>query len=122
MANESAMQMTQMNTRITHQLKERGEAVFAQAGLTASAAIRRLFEIAVEHEREPEKIHELLFPDSTEQVEERRAALKRAHAQGSTLYLNACKDLGIDAFAPLPDLDELRFEGMIERYGSEGLQ
>lgn len=121
MASESAVQMTQMNTRIAYQLKERGEAVFAQAGLTASAAIRRLFEIAVEHEREPEKIQELLFPDSVKQDEDRRVELKRAHAKGSTLYLNACKDLGIDAFAPLPDLDELRLEGMIERYGSEGL-
>ena len=48
--------MTQMNTRIEQDLKQRGDAVLAEAGFSPSEAVRALWKFAVAHEREPKAV------------------------------------------------------------------
>ena len=47
------MSMAQMNTRIDAEVKERGDAVLAQAGYSSSQAVRAIWSFAASHAHEP---------------------------------------------------------------------
>ena len=47
------MPMAQMNTRIDAEVKERGDAVLAQAGYSSSQAVRAIWSLSLIHISEP---------------------------------------------------------------------
>lgn len=120
-AEALARDMTQMNTRISRSLKQRGDAVIERAGLTPSQAIRQLYKLAIACEHNPTQLKEILFPRSPSEQEERRLARAEAFRAGAERYTQACAALGLPAHAPspLPDDETLRYEALTERYGLE---
>ena len=66
-------QTAQLNTRINQELKQRGEAAFAEAGLTSSEAIRLLYTFAAEHRHQPELILQRLTDEAHDEEHTRRA-------------------------------------------------
>ena len=84
---EKASPMTQMNTRIERELKQRGDAVLARAGFSPSEAVRALWEFAAAHEREPQAVARALAVEDPEaererqeRIQRKRDSLKRLHA------------------------------------------
>lgn len=69
-------ELTQMNTRIDRELKERGDAALARAGFTPSQAVRALWEFAAKHEYEPEAIMQALSPEQSQDIEDDEIAAK----------------------------------------------
>lgn len=49
-----ATEMTQLNARISKQLKQRGDEVFAREGLSASQVVRAVWGYAAQHQEVPE--------------------------------------------------------------------
>ena len=54
------MPMAQMNTRIDAEVKERGDAVLAQAGYSSSQAVRAIWSFAASHAHEPLAVRQFL--------------------------------------------------------------
>ena len=115
-------QTTQLNTRINQDLKQRGDAAFAEAGLTSSEAIRLLYTFAAEHRHQPELIVQRFSnePDDEERAKRERglSAIKRGHR----LCDEALAQLGIDN--PDPEIlampyDQLKELAFAEKYGME---
>ncbi len=102
----------QMNVRIDRQLKEAGDTVLANIGMTPSQAVRALWEYLVINERMPSKegSAEILSDEANQRFVESRAA------QGSHIIRDSCLKYGI----PIPefsgDYDDLYEEAMAERY------
>ena len=114
-------QTAQLNTRINQDLKQRGDAAFAEAGLTSSEAIRLLYTFAAEHRHEPELIVQRLSNESDEERAKRERGLS-AIRRGRHLFDEALAQLGIDN--PDPEIltmpyDQLKELAFAEKYGME---
>lgn len=119
-----ARRMTQINTRISAVLKERGEAGFAAANMTSSEAIRLLYEFAAAHTQQPEALRSALSLDDEAHAEREVARRRRIEgfAQAGQLVPSFLEEAGavqVDpslANAPYKRLKELAYA---ERYGIE---
>lgn len=102
----------QMNVRMDRQLKDAGDAVLAQIGMTPSQAVRTLWEYLVVNGRMPSRSG-IAVPSSNVPA---TASVESRVTQGSHIVRDACLKYGI----PVPDLsgdyDDLYEEAMAERY------
>ena len=120
------MAMTQMNTRIDSQVKERGDAVLAQAGYSPSRAIRAVWSFAASHAHDPEAVKDFLQQaeggadgSRTEAVEAKLQALDR----GLRLHEQLERTIGArnKVEHDLPDDRHLRGEALFSRWEERGL-
>lgn len=74
--------MTQMNTRIERDLKQRGDAALARAGFSPSEAVRALWTFAAAHESEPHVVAQALA------IEDPHAEERQQHVQKRLASLN----------------------------------
>ena len=123
-----ASPMTQMNTRIERELKQRGDAVLARAGFSPSEAVRALWEFAAAHEREPQAVARALAVEDPEaererqeRIQRKRDSLKRLHATIAEFRerYGITQD-AIDAVNRMSD-KELYEQALVERYEERGL-
>ena len=112
--------MTQMNTRIEQDLKQRGDAVLAEAGFSPSEAVRALWKFAVAHEREPKAVTRALALDDPKAEARREAALKKIKVldRAETDMTKTLEFLGV--VFELSDI-ELLEQALTERYAARGL-
>lgn len=123
-----ASPMTQMNTRIERELKQRGDAVLARAGFSPSEAVRALWEFAAAHEREPQAVARALAVEDPEAERERQERIQRKRdtlAKARKDMANAMSRLGITdkgmrKVFETPD-KELYEQALVERYRERGL-
>ena len=72
------MEATQLNVRISPELKARGDEALSEAGFTPSAAVRALWSLAVAHREDPDGRRAVLLPEGgRENNEERQADIER---------------------------------------------
>lgn len=121
---QPAHQTTQINTRINQELKQRGDAAFAAAGLTSSEAIRTLYEFAAAHELQPELIlQRFASPSDNEKIaREKRERGLAAIDCGGVLYAEALRKLGVtnpDATILSMSYDQLKELAFAEKYERE---
>lgn len=118
-------QAVQVNTRMSHDLKQQGEAAFAAAGITSSEAIRMLYQFASDHRHQPELLIQRL--SSFDGDEEREAREKRKRGLAA---IRRGRDLFSDTLAKLdvrnPDqtvldmpIDQLKELAFTEKYGTD---
>ncbi len=122
-----AVVMTQMNTRIEQDLKQRGDAVLAEAGFSPSEAVRALWKFAVAHEREPKAITRIFAIEDPEAEARREAALKKIEvldrAKGDmskTLERLGVTPEAVREASKTSD-KELLEQALMERYEERGL-
>lgn len=113
-------QTAQINVRIKQELKQCGDAVFAEAGLTSSEAIRLLYTFAANHQHQPELIVQRLAgsheDEESARWERRLTVVKRARG----LYGQALAELGInnpDTETLNMSYDLLKEAAFAEKYG-----
>lgn len=123
---------TQMNVRLSTDLKTRGDAALQAAGLTPSAAVRALWQFAADHEHEPLVIAEevaRLEGDSSGVKDELRRRLD-AYGRARTVFSDRMAGLGVSCEAGAPacagsvgeaSVGELREEALLERMADRGL-
>ena len=123
-----ATDMVQMNTRIGRSLKERGDAAIERAGMTPSQAVRKLWEFAACNAHNPRAIQNLLEVESKDEAarneaEEERARRREVVHRGANIYLEVCKQVGIDPskFTADETYEELRENALLERLRERGL-
>ena len=121
----SAAATAQINARINAELKQRGDAALAAAGLTPTQAVRALWELAAEHAERPEVIEQALFPERAEraasEAEQRRSRRLAAAQRGPRIVEEAIAVAGIDieaSDASTMSYDELKELAYTERYGA----
>ena len=56
------MEATQLNARISPELKARGDEALTEAGFTPSAAVRALWSLAIAHREDPDGLRAVLLP------------------------------------------------------------
>lgn len=72
------MEATQLNVRISPELKARGDEALSEAGFTPSAAVRALWSLAVAHRKDPDGLRAVLLPEGgRDNNEERQADIER---------------------------------------------
>lgn len=117
----------QVNARIERDLKERGDAALAAAGITPTQAVRSLWELAANNAKNPRKITDALFPqqakDAAREMTSARVRKKELAQKGPQLFEHACGQLGIDlrdgvCEASGASLAELKEAACWERYGN----
>lgn len=114
---------TQINVRIAHSLKEAGDTVLRQAGLSPTQAVRALWELAARNADSPEAVTHALFPEAAQLKEkgEEEAKSRRARliSQGPRISRQVFEELGISLSyeADSPSYDDLKEEVLAERYG-----
>ena len=132
------MEATQLNVRISPELKARGDEALTRAGFTPSAAVRALWSLAVAHREDPDGLRAVLLPEGgRDNNEERQADIERrlrslhegwAICDGALAQL---RPLGQDAstsaresrnepFEPC-DYKELYAEALYDSYRERGL-
>ena len=117
----------QINARIPAELKSRGDAGLARAGLTPTQAVRALWDLAANNVDKPEVLERTLFPEQVassdaraRSVRERRAS---AIAKGPSIVRAAYEANGFswmsaaDSHAADKAFDELLDQAYEERYG-----
>ena len=92
----------QLNTRIDPGLKERGDAVFARAGLTSSEVVRAVWEEAARTQQVPECV----LKRNDDALEEKRRAVR----EGYGLARRMAEEMGIHLSAEPIDYKALRDE------------
>ena len=123
-----ASPMTQMNTRIERELKQRGDAVLARAGFSPSEAVRALWEFAAAHEREPQAVARALAVEDPEaergrqeRIQRKRDTLAKARKDmANTMSRLGITDKGMRKVFETPD-KELYEQALVERYRERGL-
>ncbi len=105
----------QMNVRIDRQLKEAGDAVLAQIGMTPSQAVRELWQYLTENGRMPvakRNNDEVPFDDMRSKVSSSRVS------EGAALISNFYERFSIQKPSPDEafDYDELYDQMMCERF------
>lgn len=94
----------QLNTRIDPELKRRGDAVFARAGLTASEVVRAVWQNAADTQRVPECV----MPH-TDEADERTRRYQLIE-EGADIVRTFAVEMGIElSFDPV-DYKKLRDE------------
>lgn len=115
----------QMNTRIDHSLKERGDAAFKQAGYSPSQAVRKLWEFAAKHQHNPKAIQKALEFSEKEESGATRENASRASVIRENLDVctRAYAAMGIEpsSFTSEASYDELREYALLERLNERGL-
>ena len=117
----------QINARIPAELKSRGDAGLARAGLTPTQAVRALWDLAASNVDKPEAVERSLFPDQVASADARaRSARERranAIAQGPSIVREAYEANGfswmgaVDGPAADKTFDELLDQAYEECYG-----
>ena len=120
------MSMAQMNTRIDAEVKERGDAVLAQAGYSSSQAVRAIWSFAASHAHEPLVVRQFLQqaegggqdPSAQAAADAKLEALERA----LSLHERLETTLGfqLEAEEALTDR-QLRGEALLSRWEDRGL-
>jgi len=95
--------MAQLNIRIDDSLKQRGDRVFEQHGLTPSSVVRAVWQYAADHKELPSFIHEA-SKDGQLKKREQRQLLAEAGAGMATKLLE---------LSPIPQ-EELTYEELRE--------
>lgn len=99
----------QLNTRIDPGLKERGDAVFARAGLTSSEVVRAVWEEAARTQQVPDFLHKR----KNDEIEAKRRAIR----EGAGLARRMAEEMGIHLPDEAIDYKALRdemYDEMIE--------
>lgn len=113
----------QINVRIDADLKGRGDAALAAAGLTPSRAVRALWELAESHAAEPESILRAIMPGKACAADGERAARRRqrdeAFARGPHIVEDAYRSAGLSwpVREDAPSYKGLEGQAYEERYG-----
>lgn len=120
------MSMAQMNTRIDAEVKERGDAVLAQAGYSSSQAVRAIWSFAASHAHEPLVVRQFLQqaegggqdPSAKAAADAKLEALEQA----LSLHERLETTLGfqLEAEEALTDR-QLRGEALLSRWEDRGL-
>ncbi len=112
----------QINVRLNPLLKQRGDEGLASAGLSASQAIRALWDLAARNAENPAAIQRSLFPekvarDDAEQDESQRSRIA-AIERGSHIVEDAYKAAGLPWSSPKPEpsYEELKEQAYFDRY------
>lgn len=94
--------MTQMNVRIPRSLKQQGDEALSAMGVSPSQVVRRVYELAVQYEREPRKFIDLF---SLEPPGQRAAFMQRVRAfkEGPLIIGRAREELGLPG-EPSPEM------------------
>ncbi len=114
----------QINVRLNPLLKQRGDEGLASAGLSASQAVRALWDMAARNAENPSVIQRSLFPERAAQeaadMDESQQARMAAIERGSHIVEDAYRtfDLSWPAGLPEPSFDELKAQAYAERYGN----
>lgn len=121
-----ATDAVQMNTRISRALKDNGDAALERAGYSPSQAVRKLWEFAARNAHNPRAIQNLLDAEdeaARSEAEEERARRQEVALRGANIYLEACKQVGIEPsrFTTNATYDELREDALLERLRERGL-
>ena len=98
----------QLNTRIDPTLKERGDAVFARAGLTSSEVVRAVWEYAANTQTVPECVLERRDKD--------REAHLKAIEEGAGMLRRMAEEMGIHLSDEPIDVKALKDEFFDEYY------
>ena len=121
---------TQMNTRISVELKSQGDAVFARLGLSSSQAVRKFYEFAASCAAEPEKLERAIMDErekeqNADERQRRIAERLKLVERGANLFKDALVQMGIDEssddfveFINQP-YDDLREAALLEKHGWE---
>lgn len=80
--------MTQLNTRIDSEVKRRGDAVFARAGLTPSQVVRAVWQYAADTQEVPDIVLPRNDPNEQRRIE--------AVSRGATVVAHMARDMGFD--------------------------
>lgn len=117
--------MTQLNTRIERELKDRGDEALRNAGYSSSAAVRKLWEFAARHRHDPQGIRDVLEEGSSVAAGEWEIRLAQARDEaerGPSLLAQGLRRLGI-ASSGLADAsyEDLREQALWDRLGEGGL-
>ena len=89
----------QMNTRISQDIKQRGDAVFARANLTPSQVVRAVWQSAADTQQVPECVL------SQQPLDHNRQERLQAIRQGARLLERFCEDNGLPFTATSEPLD-----------------
>ena len=116
----------QMNTRINPDLKAKGDAALSRAGFTPSTAVRALWALAARHMDEPEKIRQMLNPESDDDFSSEQSRRLAAIEFGPSIceeFLNRYRMPDAAAYASNeePTYEELRQLAWDERFSERGL-
>ena len=119
-------EMTQINTRISRSLKERGDEALGRAGYSPSQAIRNLWAFAANNAHNPRAIQTLFdAEDETErrEAEEERAQRREAMRKDLSIVADAYERLGIKPsdWTTNASCDEMREYALLERLRERGL-
>lgn len=132
------MEATQLNVRISPELKARGDEALSEAGFTPSAAVRALWSLAVAHREDPDGLRAVLLPEGgRDNNEERQADIERrlrslhegwaicdsALAQPRSSKQDASTSAGEPCNEPFEPCDykELYAEALYDSYRERGL-
>lgn len=119
--------LTQMNTRLDHDLKKSGDEALARAGYTPSQAVRMLWAFAAMNSADPaylkKTLKSLASQEEATAKEERAQKLNLLH-KGWRLYDSFLEEIGMTAeeakAVPLPSDEQLLEDELWEKYG-EGI-
>lgn len=119
-------EMVQINTRISRELKERGDAALQNAGYSPSLAIRKLWDFAARNIHDPRAIQNLFdAEDETEkrEAEEERARRREAMRKSMNIMADAYERLGIKPsdWTKNASYEEMRDYALLERLRERGL-
>ena len=117
------MAMTQMNTRIDAELKQRGDAVFSKLGLTPSEVVRAVWEYADEHGDAPAVVARALHSPRGDAVlldVAFRLAIADEASHLVARYRQAREASPLDALEAI-DYRSLREEAWAEKLAERGL-
>lgn len=119
MAGEMAM----LNVRMERDLRERGNAVLAEMGVTPSQLIRAIWEKLVGDKRlAQEQVQAAMSPARTPErqaeIDRKLAALER----GDNLFYEFAERLGLDPATHTPmndeEVEEERYQYYLDKYGA----
>ena len=106
--------MTQMNTRIPTSLKLQGDEVLSRYGVSASAAMRALWQYMADHQR----LSSFMAASQTDRANEQQKKMQIVK-EGSELLSNFRKEQGLSASAAVLDYEDLQaemYEALLQDY------
>lgn len=119
-----AGEMVMLNVRMERELREAGNAVLAELGVSPSAFVRAMWELlAGDRVKAEREVAAIMKPERTPErqaeIDRKKAALER----GSHLFETLAEALELDpaTFVPLTDEEEreARYEYLNEKYGAQ---
>ena len=114
---------TQLNVRMGASLKERGDAGLASIGLTASEAVRALWELASSGAQNLAALQKLLADVPTSSLHREALDAEDPLSEGMGLYAAALSQLGLEVVSVDVGVsdEELLHDALLERLEEKGL-